>query len=82
MTDFEWLTVAMTGVSALALPALGLAMRLTVRLTRMTDQITALAQDGEQMRTEMYRTMREDRAVTDRRLRWLEENLWKGGRGR
>lgn len=82
MTEFEWVTTVLTVLAVLALPALALVVRLTVRLTVMTDKITALAQGEEQAHSEMYRTMREDRAATDRRLRWLEENLWKTrGRG-
>lgn len=80
MTGFEWVTTALTALAVLALPALALVVRLTVRLTVMTDKITSLAAGEERAHSEMYRTMREDRAVTDRRLRWLEEHLWQNGR--
>ena len=77
MTEFEWVTVALSALAVLALPALALVIRLTVRFTSMADKLTSLVEDKERVHAEMYRTMREDRAATDRRLRWLEENLWR-----
>lgn len=81
MTPFEWSTVGLGIVTAIGTPALVLLFRLTVRFTQMSDRIADLAEDKERVHQEMYRSMREDRAATDRRLRWLEENLWRG-RGR
>lgn len=80
MTPFEWTATSLSVLSVLGIPALALVIRLTIRFTVLADRLTAVAEGEEKAHTEMYRTMREDRAVTDKRLRWLEENLWRGGR--
>lgn len=84
MTRFDWLTFLISLTSLLIIPALVLLVRMTVRWTRTEDRLTdliddvkALVDDKERVHAEMYQTMREDRAATDRRLRWLEENLWR-----
>lgn len=89
MTRFEWITVALGLLSVLIIPTLVLVIRLVVRLTmrdeqigRLADDVRKLAAGEERVHAEMYRTMREDRAATDRRLRWLEEHLWRTGGGR
>ena len=88
MTEFEWVTVLLSVLAVLVLPALGLLVHLTIRWTRTESNLTDLVEDVKQLVTdkdrvhgEMYKTMREDRAATDRRLRWLEENLWNRRRG-
>ena len=89
MTRFEWISVALGLLSVLIIPTLVLVIRLVVRLTMRDEQIGRLAEDvrklaegEERVHSEMYRTMREDRAATDRRLRWLEEHLWRTGGAR
>lgn len=90
MSEFEWISVILTILAVIIVPTLALVLRLTIRWTRTEGTLTGLAedmrtlvQDKDKVHAEMYRTMREDRAATDRRLRWLEEHLWKpapGGR--
>jgi hypothetical protein len=65
-----------------------LVLRVVIKWTKTEAKLEALAQDmrelveaKDKIHREMYTTMREDRAATDKRLRWLEENLW-GKRGR
>ena len=77
MTRFEWTSVGLTVMTIIGLPMLALIIRLTVRFTRMADRISDLVDDEEKAHQEMYRTMREDRLATDRRLRWLEESVWR-----
>ena len=86
MTKFEWTTVALSALAILIVPTLVLVIRLVIRWTRTEDKLDGLLGDvrelveaKEKVHAEMYRTMREDRAATDRRLRWLEETLWKRG---
>ena len=69
MTSFEWATIALGVIASIGVPMLVMLIRLTVRFTQMSDRIEGLAED-----------MREDRALNNRRLRWLEETLWKGRR--
>ena len=81
MTPFEWTTTAFSAMAVLALPALALVIRLTVKFTAIDHKINGLVEDSrakDRVHEEMYKTMREDRAATDRRLRWLEERVWKG----
>lgn len=89
MTEFEWITVLLSVLAVLVLPTLALLVRMTVRWTRTEDQLQALISDvtelvesKDRVHSAMYKTMREDRAAADRRLRWLEENLWNRGTGR
>lgn len=77
MTRFEWTSIGLTVVAIIGVPMLALIIRLTVRFTRMADRIADLVNDEEKAHQEMYRTMREDRLATDRRLRWLEESVWR-----
>lgn len=65
-------------------------MRMAMRWARvehgLEDLVTDVKQlvaDKDRVHAEIVTTMREDRAATDRRLRWLEEHLWKrnGGNG-
>jgi hypothetical protein len=83
VSEFEWISVLLGIVTVIVVPVLVLLARLTVRWTRTEDRLDTLIDDvkelveaKEKVHAEMYRTMREDRAATDRRLRWLEENLW------
>lgn len=77
MTSFEWTATAVGILSGIGVPMLVMMFRLTVRFTQLTDRVAGLAEDKERVHQEMYRTMRDDRAATDRRLRWLEETLWE-----
>lgn len=75
---------AVTGVAAVfIIPAIVLFVRLMVRGKGIEDKLEEVAkdlrdivEDKDKVHHEMYRQMREDRNATDRRLRWLEENLW------
>lgn len=78
-------------VAALGLGAgaLGLVVRLTLRWGRIESDLRHLAgdmaeivRDKDRVHAEIVAAMRDDRAATDRRLRWLEEHLWRrSGRG-
>jgi hypothetical protein len=63
-----------------------LLWRIAVKMTRTEDaiaglgaDITDLVKDKDKVHLEITREMREDRAATDRRLRWLEEHIWNRG---
>jgi hypothetical protein len=49
---------------------------LEVRIGTMARDLDQLVRDQHDDRAEMLSAMRDDRAATDRRLRWLETNLW------
>lgn len=48
-------------------------------LNNLVDDVKELVIDKEKTHSEMLATMREDRDAINKRLRWLEENLWKSG---
>ena len=62
-----------------------LLVRAIVKWTRVQIAIEQIATDlkesvehQNEVHQEIYREMREDRSVTNKRLRYLEETLWKG----
>lgn len=82
------MSVLLTVFAVIVIPTLALVVRMTIRATRMDVTLSALAKDmhalvadKDKVHAEMFRTMREDRAVTDRRLRWLEEHVWRPAAG-
>lgn len=84
MTHYEWITLILTILSVLLIPCLILLVRATVKWTRVEDRLNMVADDlkelvhdKDKVHQEIIAQMREDRNATNRRLRWLEENLWK-----
>jgi hypothetical protein len=51
-----------------------------VQLATLVRDVDRLVRDKDRTHAEMLGQMRDDRAVTDRRLRWLETHLWTKGR--
>jgi hypothetical protein len=47
-----------------------------LQLKNIVEDIRALVADKDRTHTEILEQMREDRKATDRRLRWLELNVW------
>lgn len=89
MTQFDWVIIIMTALTALLIPAIGLMFRLVIkwtktesRLEELTKDMRELVNDKDKIHSEILGQMRDDRAATDKRLRWLEENVWRTGRGR
>lgn len=86
MTHFEATVVSLSFVSVILIPVLILLFRISTKWTKTEDKLDAIAKDmddlvrdKDKVHMELASQMREDRTVTDRRLRWLEENLWKYG---
>lgn len=48
-----------------------------IEIAHMGAKLGELVADQDQMRAAMLEQMTADRAATDRRLRWLEEFVWK-----
>lgn len=64
--------------------------RVEIRLDEVCADVSLLTSNKDKVHSEMVENMslvhrdisnqmREDRAATNQRLRWLEENVWKGG---
>lgn len=83
---FEWSVVILSIISVMLIPLVGLLIHLTIKWTRaearqeeMAKDIKDLVDSKEKVHSELYKQMTSDRQSADRRLRWLEENLWKSG---
>lgn len=86
MTTFDWSVILLSIISVMLLPAIALMINISVKWTKAQDRIENLTEDmrelvdnKDKIHAEMLQQMREDRVATDRRLRWLEENLWRFG---
>lgn len=85
MTRFEIYTLILSLAAIVIIPLIVLLVRITQKWTRVEGKLETLAnnmdklvKDKDAIHTEMISQMRDDRKATDRRLRWLEEHLWKG----
>lgn len=85
MTRFEVYTLILSLAAIVIIPLIVLLVRITQKWTRVEGKLETLAnnmdklvKDKDAIHTEMISQMRDDRKATDRRLRWLEEHLWKG----
>lgn len=87
MSTAEWtITTAISVLAIMLIPAIGLLIRIVVKWTRteakleeLADDMRKLVENKDRIHAEMLGQMREDRKATDRRLRWLEEFLWRRG---
>jgi hypothetical protein len=87
MDYVAWGTLALSVIGIILIP-MGIAfIRLIRKWTQIEDRLTDLAkdmrelvEDKDKVHSEILGQMREDRKATDRRLRWLEEHLWKQDR--
>lgn len=50
-------------------------------LKNLIDDVQQLVESKDKVHEAIYRSMSDDRKATDRRLRWLEEYVWKKGGG-
>lgn len=82
----QLLALILTSMAVIFIPLLVLMVRIVVKWTKveanledLTGDMKALVIDKEKTHTEMLRQMADDRRATDRRLRWLEENIWNRG---
>lgn len=87
---FQQASLALAFTSVIVLPFLAFFFRMTVKWTRVEARLEEIAEDlkrivddKDRVHTSMLNQMGQDRQATDRRLRWLEEHLWKrsGGNG-
>jgi hypothetical protein len=83
MSGFEWLTVAITVIGMILIPVVAVLIRFIVKWTQLEsklDEVTRglkyIVEGSDKTHAALYAQMADDRAATDRRLRWLEEHLW------
>lgn len=82
MTHFEVTSVILTVIAILIIPAVAILFRGAVKWTRTEDRLenlmTAvgkLVDDKDKVHAAMLEQMSQDRAATDRRLRYIEERF-------
>jgi Na+-transporting methylmalonyl-CoA/oxaloacetate decarboxylase gamma subunit len=66
----------------LIIAGLGLVFTVMVAILGMIIGVVRKFTQSEDRLNELVETTRQDRIATNRRLRWLEENLWKGTNAR
>lgn len=79
-----WLTISLSILSIILIPLLALLIKVVQKATRLdvnqeqiSDSLVSLVRDKDKVHAAMLDQMKEDRRTTDRRLRWLEEYVWK-----
>jgi len=84
----QWIGLSLSALAVLGLPAVAMLMRGTIKWTRLEAKLDGVISDvkeikdnKEQAHLLMLGEMKDDRAATDRRLRWLEEGRWREVRG-
>lgn len=84
MTKFEVLSLLMSIVAVLLIPMLVVAYRGIVKWTRTEERLEQIARDiaklvvdKDKTHLDMLGQMKDDRNATNRRLEWLERNLWE-----
>lgn len=87
MTADQRLTLILGFISVVGIPTLTFAFRAMIKWTRvqstlenLVSDVKELIENKEKVHAMMFQTMKDDRSATDKRLRWLEENLWWKGR--
>lgn len=85
MTPDQRFSLLVVLITAVFVPMIVVLYRGIVKWTRTEDKLDALIEDMEKLvkdkdatHNAMINQMTNDRQATDRRLRWLEENVWKG----
>lgn len=86
MSPFEITSLILAIVTAVLIPVIILLIRGAVKWTRVeskldnvVSELRQIVENKDKVHAEMLGQMRDDRAATDRRLRWLEEYLWRKG---
>jgi hypothetical protein len=86
MTPDQRFTLILFFISIICLPTLAFVIRATIKWTRVEAKLEELTKDmrdlveaKDKVHTEIVAQMNRDREATDKRLRWLEEYLWKRG---
>jgi methionine salvage enolase-phosphatase E1 len=81
-------TVSISFTAVVVLPLVILLFRIAVKWTKTEDKLDIIAEDLKEIvadknrvHQEITQQMTDDRKATDRRLRWLEEHIWKTGHG-
>jgi uncharacterized membrane protein YhiD involved in acid resistance len=79
-------TVSISFTAIIIIPLVVLLFRIAIKWTKTEDKLDTIAvdlkkivEDKDRVHQEITQQMTDDRKATDRRLRWLEEHIWKNG---
>lgn len=83
MTADQRLTLILSFISVIGAPSLIFSLRVMAKWTRVESRLEEmvrntqrLVEDKDRAHQVIQTQIHDDRAATDRRLRWLEERLW------
>jgi hypothetical protein len=89
LTRFEITSLLLGFISVLLIPSLVLMVRAAIkwtrveeRLDRVVEDLDKLVKDKDATHAAIIATMREDRETMNRRVEWLERNVWSRGQRR
>lgn len=78
--------LVLTAIAVIGIPLVTMLVRGSAKWTRVEakldnviDDVRDLVINKDQVHLVIMQTIKDDRAATDKRLRWLEEFLWKRG---
>ena len=84
--QLQVVAILLSAMGIIFIPMIIVLYRGIVKWTRTEDKLDELVKDvgkliidKDQTHKEMLQQMTDDRQATDRRLRWLEENIWNRG---
>lgn len=84
MSFTVWGSLALSFIAVILVPLFVLLFRLAIGATRLSDRVVnieedlkALVADKDKTHAVILEQIKDDRRATDRRLRWLEQNLWR-----
>lgn len=86
--QLQIIAVILSAMGIIFIPVVIMLYRGIVKWTRTEDKLDELVSDMKQLildkdktHSDMLKQMTDDRRATDRRLRWLEENIWRKALG-
>jgi hypothetical protein len=89
LTRFEILSLILSFIAVLLIPSLILMVRAAMKWTRVEDNLKAvigdldkLVKDKDRIHADLVAQMKSDRDATNKRLVWLERNVWSNQRRR
>lgn len=84
MSFTVWGTLALTAVAVLLIPMLAFTYRLVIKWTKAEAKLDEtvkdlgeLVKDKDEAHKWLYEQIDRSNVAMDKRLRWLEENLWR-----
>lgn len=85
VSNFQLVSLIIAALATLVVPLLMFVVRGAIKwsvveskLDHAIGKLEEIVRDKDVTHKAMFQQMTDDRRATDQRLRWLEENVWKG----